>query len=196
MVAGASVLERATRGDRDALAELWRAHHPAVLRYLRTRAVSSAEDVASTVWLDVGSAISRFTGDGDDFRRWLFTIAHRRSVDELRRTVRRRANGQAPGSDGDVHDRRHRDDLTASSEDSYEDGASLDRAIELVRRLPPEMAEAVMLRIVNDLTYNDVAKILGTSEGNVRVLVHRGLRSLRTKVAVTNADGSTMYMVS
>ena len=53
-----------------------------------------------------------------------------------------------------------------------------------------------MLRIVNDLTYADVAKILGTSEGNVRVLVHRGLRSLRAKIAVTNADGSTMYMVS
>jgi RNA polymerase sigma-70 factor, ECF subfamily len=196
MVAASSVLERATRGDRDALAELWRAYHPALLRYLRTRAVSSADDVASTVWLDVGSAISRFAGDGDDFRRWLFTIAHRRSVDELRRRARRREDGQASGSEVASHDRRHRDDLTAGAEDSFEDGASLDRAIELVRRLPPEMAEAVMLRIVNDLTYADVAKILGISEGNVRVLVHRGLRSLRTKLAVTNADGSTMYMVS
>ncbi len=196
MVAAVSVLERATRGDRDALAELWRAYHPALLRYLRTRAVSSADDVASTVWLDVGSAISRFTGDGDDFRRWLFTIAHRRSVDELRRRARRREDGQASISEGSSHDRRYGDDLTTGTDDSFDDGASLDRAIELVRRLPPEMAEAVMLRIVNDLTYADVAKILGTSEGNVRVLVHRGLRSLRTKVAVTNADGSTMYMVS
>ena len=100
MVAAVSVLERARRGDRDALAELWRAYHPALLRYLRTRAVSSAEDVASTVWLDVGSAISRFSGDGDDFRGWLFTIAHRRSVDELRRTARRREDRQASGSTG------------------------------------------------------------------------------------------------
>ncbi len=53
-----------------------------------------------------------------------------------------------------------------------------------------------MLRIVNELTYADVAEILGTSEGNVRVLVHRGLRSLRSKIVVTNPEHSTMYLVS
>ena len=89
-VAADAALARATTGDRDALAELWRTYQPALLRYLRTRAVACADDVASTVWIDVGSSIARFTGDGDDFRRWLFTIAHRRSVDEIRRTTRRR----------------------------------------------------------------------------------------------------------
>ena len=186
-VAAESVLERAAKGDPDAFATLWRTHHAALLRYLRTRAVACADDVASTVWIDVGSSISRFNGDGDDFRRWLFTIAHRRSVDELRRTSRRREVVQPlvpDGAPGEPADR------------AFEDGASLERAIELVRRLPPEMAEAVMLRVVNDLSYADVAVILDTSVGNVRVLVHRGLRALRSKIAVTNPEHSTMYMVS
>src|SRR5215218_8764388 len=94
MIAATSVLERASRGDRDALAELWRTYQAPLLRYLRTRRVSSPEDTASTVWLDVGSSISRFSGDGDDFRRWLFTIAHRRSVDELRSKTKRREESQ------------------------------------------------------------------------------------------------------
>ena len=196
MVADTSVLERSARGDRSAFAELWRIYHPALLRYLRARAVSSAEDVASNVWIDVGSSISRFVGDGDDFRRWLFTIAHRRSVDELRRTTRRREVAEAPTHDDWSIDRRVHGDVTDGADVAFEAGASLDRAIELIRRLPAEMAEAVMLRIVNDLSYADVAEILGTSEGNVRVLVHRGLRSLRSKIVVTNSDGSSMYKVS
>lgn len=196
MVADAAVLARSARGDRSALGELWRIYHPALLRYLRTRTVSSADDVASIVWIDVGSSISRFSGDGDDFRRWLFTIAHRRSVDDLRRTTRRREVGEAPSGDGVSHDRRLHDNLTDDAANAFDAGASLDRAIELIRRLPPEMAEAVMLRIVNDLTYGDVAEILGTSEGNVRVLVHRGLRSLRSKIVVTNSDGFTMNTMS
>jgi RNA polymerase sigma-70 factor (ECF subfamily) len=195
MVADASLLARSTRGDRGALAELWRIYHPALLRYLRTRAVSSAEDVASNVWIDVGSSISRFTGDGNDFRRWLFTIAHRRSVDDLRRTARRREVRELP-SDDVSRDRRQHDDLVGDADDAFDAGGSLDRAIALIRRLPPEMAEAVMLRIVNDLSYADVAQILGTSEGNVRVLVHRGLRTLRSKIVVTKSDGLTMYRVS
>lgn len=196
MVAATPVLERAARGDRDAHAELWRIYQPPLLRYLRTRAVPSAEDVASTVWVDVASSISRFVGDGDDFRKWLFTIAHRRSVDELRRTTRRREVDHLVARDGTASDRVAGDLSADAVHIAFEDGASLDRAIELIRRLPPEMGEAVMLRIVNDLTYADVAEILGTSEGNVRVLVHRGLRSLRAKIAVTNSDGPTMYMVS
>src|SRR5918993_4683813 len=111
-VAAESVLERAAKGDPDAFATLWRTHHAALLRYLRTRAVACADDVASTVWIDVGSSISRFKGDGDDFRRWLFTIAHRRSVDELRRTSRRREIAEAPTHDGWSLDGRLHADLS------------------------------------------------------------------------------------
>jgi len=186
-VAADATLARATTGDRDALAELWRTYQPSLLRYLRARAVSCADDVASTVWIDVSSSIARFAGDGDDFRRWLFTIAHRRSVDEIRRTTRRREVVQPVVGDGAPAEAADR---------TFEDGGSLERALELVRRLPPEMAEAVMLRIVNEFTYADVAEILGTSEGNVRVLVHRGLRSLRSKIVVTNLEPTTMYLVS
>ena len=73
-----SVFDKARVGERDALAELWRNHNAAVLRYLRARRTVSADDVASQVWIDVATSIHRFEGEADEFRRWLFTIAHRR----------------------------------------------------------------------------------------------------------------------
>lgn len=181
------VLGRARLGDRSALAELWRTHHAAVLRYLQSRRTVSPEDVASQVWVDVATSIGRFDGGPDDFRRWLFTIAHRRSVDSIRRAVRQqrlaiRAADVVVESDGaDVeHDR----------------DASIDRAVALIASLPDQMASAVMLRVVNELPVEDVAAILNTTDGNVRVLVHRGLGRLRRRLSVTPAGQPTMKGMS
>src|SRR5690606_31066626 len=85
----AEVIGAARRGDPDAFAVLWRHHQPQVLRYLSARRIVDPADVASQIWIDVAGSIARFEGDGADFRRWLFTIAHRRVVDEVRRSVRR-----------------------------------------------------------------------------------------------------------
>jgi RNA polymerase sigma-70 factor (ECF subfamily) len=181
---GMTTLERARAGSRDALADLWRAHHGPVLRYLRAKRIGSPEDVASQVWIDVARSIDRFEGDADDFRRWLFTIAHRRSVDEVRRVVRRADDAQVepvPSNGADVE---------------HERNGALERAIELVSQLPDNLAEAVMLRVVNDLSIADVATVMGTTEGNVRVLVHRGVTRLRRMMDVTDDARSTMKRVS
>jgi RNA polymerase sigma-70 factor (ECF subfamily) len=182
--AGMTTLDGARAGSRDALAELWRTHHAAVLRYLRAKRVGSPEDVASQVWIDVARSIDRFEGDADDFRRWLFTIAHRRSVDEVRRVVRRAEDAQVEQVPSDGADVEH------------ERNGALERAVELVSRLPDNLAEAVMLRVVNDLSIADVASVMGTTEGNVRVLVHRGVTRLRRMMDVTDDARSTMKRVS
>ncbi len=177
-----TTLDAARRGDRGALAELWRTHQAPLLRYLRARRTQSPDDVASQVWIDIARSIDRFEGDDDDFRRWLFTIAHRRSVDEVRREVRR--TGLAT---------RAADRVAAA--DAEHDHDALDRAIALVSTLPDNLAAAVMLRVVNDLPIADVASVLGTTEGNVRVLVHRGLTRLRRKMSVTDDVRQTMKSV-
>ncbi len=101
-----SVFDRARVGERDALAELWRNHNAAVLRYLRARRTVSADDVASQVWIDVATSIHRFEGEADDFRRWLFTIAHRRGVDSVRRSVRDDQLAVRASDDVESSDRR------------------------------------------------------------------------------------------
>lgn len=186
------ILAAAARGDREALAELFRSHQAPLLRYLRARRIADYDDVASDVWVDVARSIDRFDGDLDDFRRWLFTIAHRRSVDAVRRAVRRTErivdpfdarhvgiDGEAPAADVE-HDRRD----------------AVDRALAIVATLPDNLAEAVMLRVVFELPTADVAAVMETTEGNVRVLVHRGLERLRRRFPVTDSPVRTMRVVS
>jgi RNA polymerase sigma-70 factor (ECF subfamily) len=64
-----------------------------------------------------------------------------------------------------------------------------------VSTLPDNLAEAVMLRVVNELPIADVASVMGVSEGNVRVLVHRGLVRLRRKMCVTDEAPQTIKRV-
>jgi RNA polymerase sigma-70 factor (ECF subfamily) len=180
------LLVAARAGDRDALAVLWRDHHPALLRYLRARRSPAPEDVASQVWIDVARSIDRFDGDLTDFRRWLFTIAHRRSVDEIRRVVRSTERSALSVRAAD---------RVAGADEQYEHHTALDRAIALVATLPDAQAEAVMLFVVNELSAADVAAIMQTTDGNVRVLVHRGVTRLRRRISVTDESTPTMKRV-
>jgi RNA polymerase sigma-70 factor (ECF subfamily) len=178
-----SLVAAARAGDAVALAGLWRALNPPLLRYLRGRAGSGAEDVAAAAWLDAARGLPAFEGDDAAFRRWLFTIARRRMIDEHRRRSRRGEwlfavvpDSWAPGT--------------------LDDGDDLGAALALVRELPPDQADAVLLRVVADLDVAQVAVVMGRSEGSVRVLTHRGLRRLHAMLEerrVTQADPSAMY---
>ena len=156
-----------------------------MLRYFRGKGMAEPDDLASTVWLEVANALHRFEGGEPDFRRWLFTIAARRRIDDIRASKRR-----------DLHHARHeewRAPVTSlSAADESEQAESLDRALALIRSLPPDQAEAVLLRVVADLSVAEVAAILGRREGTVRVLVHRGLRRLAERSVVTESLVRTM----
>jgi RNA polymerase sigma-70 factor (ECF subfamily) len=167
-----ALLDRARVGDRDALGELWRRWNPAVLRYLRGRRVPEPEDVASSTWLDVARGLSRFSGDEDNFRCWLFTIAYRRATDAARRRPVPQVAEVGPEARtvGSVE--------RAGPEEEVMGDAQLREAIRLIGLLPPDQADVVLLRVLGDLDVATVAEIVGKSPGHVRVLAHRGLARL------------------
>jgi RNA polymerase sigma-70 factor (ECF subfamily) len=172
LIADDAVIARARALERDALGELWRIYHPQLLRFLRTKRADAVDDVASQVWIDVGRAIGGFVGGGREFQRWIFAIAHRRSIDEGRRSGRRREMLV------DSRDHRTAEPHTPPSVDG-----GVDAAVEMMATLPPQMAEAVMLRIVYELSVDETAEIMSTTAANVRVLTHRGLSKLRVRLA-------------
>ncbi len=159
----AEVIERAKWGDRDALGVIFRAHHPAILRYLRGMALTHAEDVASQVWVDAAASLRRFQGTDDDLRRWLFTIARRRMIDAFRSRARRPEDAVGDVSGGPAAE---------SADASIE---RLEWAEDVLAQLPPAQAEVVMLRVIVGLGVAEVARLIDKSPGAVRVLAHRGL---------------------
>jgi len=184
-----ALVAAAQDGDEAAMAQLWRAINPPLLRYLRGGIGDGADDVAAAAWLDAARALLTFEGDDTDFRRWLFTIARRRLVDELRRRGRRHGEHLVGAPVEAARQVRAGDDPAERQDD-------LGAALALVRLLPADQADAVLLRVVVDLDVSAVAAVMGRSEGSVRVLTHRGLRRLQGLLAergVTGADPSAMY---
>jgi RNA polymerase sigma-70 factor (ECF subfamily) len=179
------VIRRAQEGDADALGALWREYHHLLLRYFRAKGMPEPEDLASTVWIEVASSLPRFDGSEHDFRRWLFTIAARRRIDDIRAIKRRERDADQPTA-------RVADVSAPSAGDEGDRERALDRALALVASLPPAQREAITLRVIADLSVSEVAAIMGRREGTVRVLVHRGLKRLSDHADVTNRPTRTM----
>jgi RNA polymerase sigma-70 factor, ECF subfamily len=159
-------LHRACAGDKTGFAALWRALNPAVLRYLTVVTGDAAEDVASETWLQATRDLHGFTGDLASFRRWLFRIARHRGIDERRRAGRRPTPADIPEPAAP----------DAATEALH--GHQTAWALRMVGTLPPDQAEAVMLRVVIGLDVATTAHILGKRPGAVRIAAMRGLRRL------------------
>src|SRR5881227_3225810 len=169
------VLVAAQAGAPWAFEVLYRDLAPAVTGYLRLHGAAEPDDLASETFLGVFTGLAGFSGDEDALRAWVFTIAHRRLVDDWRRRSRRPqvaddAGDLAEHVGGDVED----DVLTRVGAATVQ---------ELCGRLPDDQRAVLLLRILADLTVEQVATAMGRSVGSVKALQRRGLRALRAEVA-------------
>ncbi len=164
-----SLMDAAAKGDRDAVAVLYRRWQPRLRAYFASVNRSEADDLAAEVWVDVARGIDRFSGGEGDFGGWLFTIARRRLVDARRRAATR------PRTEPLDHVQLAAAAGTASQTDAR---LAHQAALDLVSQLPQEHAEVLLLRVVADLDADVVARIIGKTPGAVRVIQHRALRRL------------------
>ena len=167
-------VQRACQGDEAAITDLYRLFNPALLRFLKGRIPSAAEDLASEVWVSVAKGLATFQGDDRDFRAWLFATARRRSIDHLRRLGRRPRQKQMESME----------ELDALLAETAHPGAELevDEAVRaLVSGLSAEQAEVLLLRVVAGLSSEEVSRIVGKPEGTVRVIQHRAIKRLAEK---------------
>ena len=147
---------------------------PALLRYLR---VIAAEPEDGETWIQVVTGLRRFRGGEQDFRA---VAVHRRGnrAADAGRSRRRR-----PSVPLDMTEAAQQL-TTPDAADQALEAVSTQAAMDLIKALPREQAEIVMLRVVGaGLDAGDVAKIVGKSPGAVRVAAHRGLRQLAGQVA-------------
>ncbi|OIQ69145.1 ECF RNA polymerase sigma factor SigD [mine drainage metagenome] len=176
-----ATLKLAIKGDEACFGELWRALNPRLERFLYAQGAMGdppASDVASETWLQVVRDLPKFKGDYADFRSWLYQVARNRMVDAARAKARR------PKASVDIDEM----DRWASLEDlavGVANRAQLDGIIDKIRGLPAAQSEALMLRIVADLSVEETAKAMKKTPNAVRVLVHRALTNLRQEIGVS-----------
>ena len=169
------VLIAAQQGAPWANTLLWAEYAPAVKAFLTARGSEEPDDLTSEVFLAVFDGLQAFSGDESQFRSFVFTIAYRRLVDELRRRSRRGIHSEwSPDSDGRA---------AASAEDEALTRVGDDAARALLDGLPEDQRNVMVLRIVADLTVEQVAQVLGKRPGAVKALQRRALDSLRRKLS-------------
>ena len=172
-------LAAAQDGDDAAFAVIYRELQPRLLRYaaglMGAANSQDAEDVTAEAWLQIARDMGGFSGSFDSFRGWTARIVRNRALDQLR------ARGRRPVQPTDVLGLLDRSD-PRDAWTGTEERISTARAIALIAELPPDQAEAVLLRIVVGLDVAAAAEVLGKRPGAVRVAAHRGLRALAKRL--------------
>ena len=158
-------------GDRVAWDELYRRHNPPLGYYLRrlTGSDSAADDVQQEVWLTVVRQLPRLKSP-EAFTVWLYRIARSKALNRLADQQRHVALEEDSAAAPDAPD-----DEPLSPQDAA-------RVHQALGTLSPEHRDVLLLRFMEDLSYEQIAEVAGCSVGTVRSRIHYAKRALRREL--------------
>jgi RNA polymerase sigma factor (sigma-70 family) len=168
------LLAAARAGADWAWVEIYDELSPRVLGYLRARGAREPEDLTAEVFLQIVRDLAGFQGGERAFRSWVFVIAHNRLLDERRKAARRPLQ-PVPDRVLESHSLLDEDDGT--------DVLASQPIGRLLSRLSPDQQAVLLLRILGDLTVDEVARVVGKRPGAVKALQRRALNAVRTLLA-------------
>lgn len=167
------LIEQAQCGDREAFAALIHCYWDRLYRWLfhLSRDSHTAEDLAQETFLKAFAAVRSFRA-GSNFRAWLFRIAHNNFVNQ-RRSIRH--NRQAmpmeieEGSEGPVEETMTREmmEILAAA----------------IAKLPTDFRSALVLRADEDLSFREIAEIMGITEQTARWRVFKARQKLMSSLS-------------
>lgn len=166
-----ALLERAKASDPDALGEIYDRHAEGIYNYIyrRTGERELAEDLTSDVFVRMLRAIKENQAWHTSLSGWLYQIAHNRVIDHFRRQ---------PEEEVLTLEER----LVAAAEDppeTVQKDLARQRLRAAISHLTELQQQVIVLKFVEGLRNAEVAQILGKTEGAVKSLQYRGLRSLK-----------------
>lgn len=181
------LVDRLRSGDESAFVELVRRYQPRLLRVAEATVGrgSVAQEVTQDTWLAVFRGIDRFEGRSS-FKSWLFSILLNRARSAARREDRA---GRPDSTIGE--ERFDANGAWAQPPEPWADRA-VDRLVaaqlstrvhDLLAMLPEAQRQVVVLTDVEEVPPAEIASMLGLTEGNRRVLLHRGRARLRQLLA-------------
>lgn len=180
-----ALLAAVARGDQACLRVLYERHAPTMLRLVRRMTTQSgvAEEILQETWLAVWRSADSFRGESSA-RGWLFGVAKRQAHNYLRKSVLVTV---------DLDETAELSDRTGTVEDIVLANAARGDLVAGIRELPEHLREVLLLVLVDDLSYPDVAAILGIPVGTVKSRMSHARRRLALALAGTTADLSTRY---
>lgn len=169
-----ALVAAAARNEADALREVYLRLSPAVLGYLRARGCADPEALTGDVFVALLPKLAYVSGGAAGLRTLAFSIAHARAVDEVRARVRRpMVVSYDPAGD----------QRTVESAETVAERRSTEGVLDLLDLLPPDQREVLVLRVVADLSVEQVAGIMDRTQGAIKQLQRRALLAVRVALA-------------
>ncbi len=163
------IMQKVSQDQLDQLSLLFKRYHLKIFNYFvrMTRDESLSEDLTQNVFERIIRYRRSFRGD-KSFKSWVYQIARNIHKDHFRLNPIRIDDSIGVQDLG----------LSTSNEDAIpeERRQQLERAI---ARLKPEYREVIVLGWIQNMKYAEVAEVLGISESNVKVRIHRAIKQLQ-----------------
>ena len=189
-----AVVALAVAGDVRAFELLVRKYQPRIIRLIGRWVKDSAkcEDVAQDVFISTYRALANFRGDAQ-FYTWLYRIAanaaKKAAIRQARDPVKFLSDLQPDGSDTEFSEDLWEPSVTDPSQ-THESGPEAEVASreiaaavnEAVDALPPELAEAVTLREIEGMSYEDIALAMDCPIGTVRSRIFRAREAISKRI--------------
>jgi RNA polymerase sigma-70 factor, ECF subfamily len=166
--------ERSRSGNREAFGRLYELFAKKIYSYCYYRSLDreTAEDLTSTVFVKALEGLIGFEPGPGGFSAWIYTIARNALTDHYRRGSRVETVGDFAGGVWDIPDGTDLE-LEASERDRWE------RLGPYLARLSGEQREVIILRLWDELSYREIAEVLGKTEGACKMAYSRALSFLR-----------------
>ena len=142
--------------------------------YYRTGNHHDAEDLTARTFFRALKHVSRYVDRGAPFSAWLYRIAHNLVANWHRDRNRR----QIISLDDLVMRTLKREEPAALAEEREE----RDRLLDVIRRLPPERQQLLILKFVEQMSNAEIGEVMGRTEGAIKSLYHRTLVALRKEL--------------
>ena len=167
------LVKRCLAGENSAWEALLKAYTRRIynLCYRFTGRPAEAEDLTQEIFIKIFQTLRSYDAAQGTFSTWLNRVARNHLVDHYRRTKKDRATSSLEDELGTIEDKPSRGVEPVAQVESRERKELLQKAL---NRLSPDMREAVILRDLLDLDYDEIGQVLGIPEGTVKSRINRG----------------------
>jgi RNA polymerase sigma-70 factor (ECF subfamily) len=167
------LISLATEGNSEAFGALYNKYIDKIYNYIyyRTSNGKDAEDICSRVFLRALNHIENYEDRGYPFSAWLYRIAHNLVVNWYRDSDR---TDEIP-----LAEQYPPPTVNGNVEEKLEDMDETEQLLEVIRRLPEDRVELLILKHVEGMTNAEIGEIMDKTEGAIKALYHRTLEALR-----------------
>lgn len=179
-----ALVRRCVSGDAAAWQEIVQQYHRRIYNicYRFSGSADDASDLAQEVFIKMYRTLSTFDTTRASFMTWVTTVTRNLLVDHFRKGKYDRITDSLDATPGNQEDgltlAEQLEDKSASPESRMRSQETQKLVHEALKRLSPELREAVILRDLQDLDYKDIAKVLNVPEGTVKSRINRGRTEL------------------